>query len=371
MMPQPYARAAATLAAKLVARAAPGLMAAALAALAAPALADAAPIVAERSATALPGSGHSWGFATLAPDGRQLLLARRENGLTVWDAARREVLADIPGTEGANAAVAVPGADRLYVASMDGSVIVVRASDRQVLKRLSVDSGNLNNALFDPASGQVLLTSGRRGTVSRVYRLDPACDCVRASLDLPAAKLDAPVLLGPGLIALPMRDEGRIAVIDLRRMALRHIWEPPQCPRPGALAADPAGKRLFVACRGAAPRVLSLDAGDGAVLASAAAGRDINALAYDGRRGWLLAPSGADARLSIYDTSRPDALRRLASVGTRPWAHNMAYDAERGIAYLPSMDDTEVYPAGGGDAPRHFTAGSFTVTTLRFREPRP
>ena len=218
---------------------------------------------------------------------------------------------------------------------------------------------------------QVLVTSGRRGAVSRVYRLDPACDCVRASLDLPAAKLDAPVLLGPGVVALPLRDEGRIAIIDLRRLTLTRLWQPAQCPRPSALAADPAGKRLFVACRGAEPRLLSLDADSGAVLVSVAAGRDINALAYDARRGWLLAPSGADARLSIHDASRAGQLRRLASIGTRPWAHNMAYDAVHGIAYLPSMDDTEVYPAGGGEAQRHFVADSFTITALRLREARP
>ncbi|WZB75890.1 hypothetical protein WJ972_07395 [Achromobacter insuavis] len=49
----------------------------------------------------------------------------------------------------------------------------------------------------------------------------------------------------------------------------------------------------------------------------------------------------------------------------------MAYDADRGIAYLPSMDDTEVYPADGGESQRHFTADSFTVTALRLREARP
>lgn len=326
---------------------------------------------AERSATVLPGSGHSWGFAALARDGVELLLARRENGLTVYDTTHRQVLARIPGTEGANAVAAVPSADRLYVAGMDGSVIVVRASDRQVLKRVPLDIGNLNNVLYDPDSGQVLVTSGRRGAVSRVYRLDPACDCVRASLDLPAAKLDAPALLGPGVVALPLRDEGRIAIIDLRRLTLTRLWQPAQCPRPSALAADPAGKRLFVACRGAEPRLLSLDADSGAVLASVAAGRDINALAYDARRDWLLAPSGADARLAIHDAGRAGQLRRLAAIGTRPWAHNMAYDAARGIAYLPSMDDTEVYPAGGGEAQRHFAADSFTITALRLREARP
>ena len=329
------------------------------------------PIVAERSATVLPGSGHSWGFAALARDGGELLLARRENGLTIYDTTHRQVLARIPGTEGANAVAAVPLADRLYVAGMDGSVIVVRASDRQVLKHVALDIGNLNNILYDPDSGQVLVTSGRRGTVSRVYRLDPACDCVRATLDLPAAKLDAPVLLGPGMVALPLRDEGRIAVIDLRRLTLTRLWQPAQCARPSALAADPAGKRLFVACRGAEPRLLSLDADSGAVLASVAAGRDINALAYDARRDWLLAPSGADARLAIHDAGRAGQLRRLAAIGTRPWAHNMAYDAARGVAYLPSMDDTEVYPAGGGEAQRHFAADSFTITALRLREARP
>ena len=329
------------------------------------------PILAGRGVVTMPGAAGGWGFPALTPDGGQLLLARRENGLAVYDTASQAAPVTIPGTEGANAAAVAPSADRIYVASMDGSVIVVRASDRHVLKRLPVDAGNLNNVLYDPDSGQVLLTSGRRDAVTRVYRLDPACDCVRAQLDLPAAKLDAPVLLGPGLAALPLRDEGRVAVIDLRRMAVTRLWQPPSCPRPGALAADPAGARLFVACRGADPRVLSLDAASGAVLASAPAGRDINALAYDAGRGWLLAPSGTDARLSIYEARESGRLRRLAAIGTRPWAHNMAYDARRGIAYLPSMDDTEVYAASGGEAQRHFAADSYAVTTLRLREARP
>ncbi|WP_395756520.1 hypothetical protein [Achromobacter sp. EB05] len=81
------------------------------------------PIVVERSATALPGSGHGWGFAVLARDGAELLLARRENGLTVYDTARRQALARIPGTEGANAVAAVRSADRLYVASMDDTEV--------------------------------------------------------------------------------------------------------------------------------------------------------------------------------------------------------------------------------------------------------
>ncbi|MFY3704498.1 hypothetical protein A6I77_08845 [Achromobacter xylosoxidans] len=81
------------------------------------------PIVAERSATALPGSGRGWGFAVLARDGAELLLARRENGLTAYDTARRQALARIPGTEGANAVAAVPSADRLYVAGMDDTEV--------------------------------------------------------------------------------------------------------------------------------------------------------------------------------------------------------------------------------------------------------
>ncbi|WZB71321.1 hypothetical protein WJ968_04765 [Achromobacter xylosoxidans] len=62
-----------------------------------------------------------------------MLLARRENGLAVYDTASQAAPVTIPGTEGANAAAVAPSADRIYVASMDGSVIVVRASDRHVL----------------------------------------------------------------------------------------------------------------------------------------------------------------------------------------------------------------------------------------------
>ena len=66
MAPQRYAgvsRASRLL--RLGRRAASGLMAATLAALAATAHADADPIVAERSATVLPGNGHSWGLSLI------------------------------------------------------------------------------------------------------------------------------------------------------------------------------------------------------------------------------------------------------------------------------------------------------------------
>lgn len=341
------------------------LLAAALLTLLGTAQAD--PILAGRSATLIPGGPYSWGVATLSPDGTELLLARREAGLTLMDTASARHHT-IEGTEGANAALLMPARNRIYAAMMDGSLLILRASDRRILQRLPVDTANLNNLIADPDSGKVLITSGRRAKQSRVYLLDPECDCIHATLDLPAAKLDAPILLDTGRIAIPMRDEGRIAILRVATMTLEHSWQAPQCARPSALAYDGKQQRLFVACRGADPRVLSLDSRSGALLTSAKAGRDINALAYDAAQQRLLAPSGTDARLTLFDAHDSARLQAVASIGTRPWAHNMAYDAQRGIAWLPSMDDTET--RNGGDTERYFQADSFTVTRLNFRQPQ-
>ncbi|EPN66323.1 hypothetical protein A245_06479, partial [Pseudomonas syringae pv. actinidiae ICMP 19096] len=42
-----------------------------------------------RAATVLPGAGYSWGFAALQPEQPRLYIARRENGLSVFDVERQ------------------------------------------------------------------------------------------------------------------------------------------------------------------------------------------------------------------------------------------------------------------------------------------
>ncbi|WDZ94220.1 hypothetical protein Herbaro_11990 [Herbaspirillum sp. WKF16] len=332
--------------------------------------ADAMPALSLR-ADVLPGSGHSWGLGALDPTRPYLFLARRENGLTVFDTAAHAPVKNVAGTEGANAVAFAPQLDRAYVAYMDGSLGVLRLSDLTQLQRIAVDDGNLNNLVFDAVSGHLLITSGRRAGRSAIWLFDPRDGRVVKRREFDARKFDAPLGLADGSVLLPLRDEGRVMRISAATLETLPGWSGkqfPGCEHPSALAADEKQGRLFVACRGKKPQLTIAGLDDGAPLAWLPAAPAINALAWDGARRLLLVPSGDAASLTLVGQDAGGAYRALGFAGTRPWAHNMAYDAARGVAYLFTMDFSQPAPdAAGQKQDPQFHPDSFTVLSVSLR----
>ena len=328
----------------------------------------------------LPGSGHSWGFGALDPTRPFLFIARRENGLTVFDTARRKLVKDIPGTDGANAVAFAPALDRAFVAYMDGALGILRLSDMVQLQRIPIDAGNLNNAVFDTASGKLILTGGRREQRSAIYQFDPVAGRITAKREFDARKFDAPLGLADGSVLVPLRDEGRVMRISAATLEPLPGWSGKQfsgCEHPSALAADESRNRVFIACRGKAPQLTVARLDDGAAIAALPATPAINALAWDAARRELLIPSGNAASLSILqledgkgDEKAGEHYRMLGYIGTRPWAHNMVYDASRGIAHLFTMEFTQPAPdAAGVKQDPQFHADSFTVISITLGQP--
>ncbi|MCA1323873.1 YncE family protein [Herbaspirillum sp. alder98] len=338
---------------------------------------DGAPLSAiSLRADVLPGSGHSWGTGALDAGGR-LFIARRENGLTLFDPARHRVLANVAGTEGANAVVVVTALDRIFVANMDGTLGIIRRSDLRPLRRVQIDAGNLNNLVFDRASGKLIITGGRRQQRSAIYQFDPVSERVTATREFEARKFDAPLALADGSIIVPLRDEGRVMRIAAATLAPLPGWEGRSfagCQHPSAVAADEPGNRLFVACRGKAPQVSVARLDDGSMVTTLPATPAINALAWDPTRRLLLVPSGNAASLTLVqrqDTGGDEAYRPLADIGTRPWAHNMVFDAARGRAYLFAVDVIQPAPdASGQKQDPRFLADSFTVLEVNLGQAR-
>lgn len=318
------------------------------------------------STTVLPGSGHSWGFAALDPSRPYLWIARRENGLTVFDVNRRQAVRTLAQSEGANAVAFVPSVDRAYVANTDGTLTVVRLTDMQPLQRLPVSDANLNSVVFEPVTGNVFISSGRRATRSTVYVLDPKVDRIVSSADFDIKKIDPPLAPGDGTLFIPMRDEGKILRLKADTLAVLSTWSYPACKGPSALALDAPQHRLFIACRGTQPTLIVANADTGAQVAAAPVGHAVNGLAYDAARHLVLAPSGADASLTLLRQVDADRYTALGQVATRTWAHNMAYDANTGFAYLLAMDVTQ--PAPTAAVPKQdpvFHPDTFTVLGVR------
>ncbi|UUQ63273.1 hypothetical protein NLK61_18580 [Pseudomonas fuscovaginae UPB0736] len=313
----------------------------------------------------LPGSGDSWGFAALDPARPYLYLARRENGLSVFDIKRQRLVKTVPGSAGANGVVFVPGLDRLFVLNTDGSLAVVDRTSLKVLKRIAVARSNLNSAVYEPGTGQVIIVSGRRADRSSLFVFDPRQERISAAHELDVKKIDPLLVKGDGSFFLPMRDEGKVARLSASSFDVLDSWQFDGCAKPSALAQDNERRRLFVACRGDQPRLIVADLDSGVIKASLPITRDVNALAYDsvGRR--LLVPSGVDANLTLVCQEDADHYAVLGSVGTLPMAYNMAFDPQSRKVYLPAMDFT--LPASAKGEPKAdpiFHAGTFSVTTL-------
>jgi len=314
----------------------------------------------------LPGSGHSWGFAALDPARPLLLIARRENGLTPFDVDKQQALPTLANTTGANAVAFVPRHNRAYVANMDGTLGILDLAQLKVLQRLPVDSGNLNNLLYDAHSDRVIITSGRRGDHSTLYLLDPATDRLVGQRDIAARKLDGPIGLSDGRFIVPLRDEDQVAVLSGPLLAQQRLLSFPGCHQPSALAADEQGGRLFIACRGGQPQLVIADLASGAPLQTLPIGRAVNAMAFDAARQQLLIPSGADASLGVVGKAADGSFRLLGSLGTRPWAHNMVFDAARASVYLLAMDFTQPAPTTAVPKPDpQFHPDTFSVLTLK------
>ncbi|WP_415764677.1 YncE family protein [Pseudomonas sp. ZB1P45] len=276
------------------------------------------------------------------------------------------MLKTLDNSIGANAVAFVPQHNRAYVANMDGSLRVVALDRMEVLQRLKLDSGNLNNLLYDASRDRLIVTSGRRGDHSTLYLVDPKTDRLTGSVDLPAQKLDGPVILENGTLIVPMRDEDQVAVLSGAKLEQQQFWKFEACSKPSAVAIEESRQRLFVACRGGNPILVVADLMTGKAVATLPIGRAVNTLAYDHERDQLLVPSGADASLSVIQRDDQGQYRLLGAIGTRPWAHNMVLDAKRGQAYLFSADFTQ--PAPNQDRPKPdpvFHSDTFTVLILK------
>ncbi|MFJ2409672.1 YncE family protein [Pseudomonas sp. NPDC087814] len=312
----------------------------------------------------LPGSGHSWGFVGLDPTRPYLFLARRENGLSVFDVKQQRLVETVAQSEGANGVVFVPEVDRVFVLNTDGSLSVVELSTLTFLKRIPVAQSNLNSAVYEPSTGKVIIVSGRRADRSTLFEFDPKQERITGAHELAVKKIDPLLIKGDGSFFLPMRDEGKVTRYSASTFALLDTWQFAGCPKPSALAQDVARQRLFVACRGEVPVLIVADRKTGEVKAKLPITRDVNALAYDEQHRRLLIPSGVDANLTLVDQTDADHYAVRASVSTLPMAYNMAFDPASQRVFLPAMDFTQPAPSKAEPKPDPlFHANTFSVTT--------
>jgi hypothetical protein len=319
------------------------------------------------SAVILKSEAPNWDYVTFEPGRSYLYIARREDGVTVYDAAARKVIRNIENSSQANATTLVPELDRGYTTNEDGSTTVFELSSLKTLDRIKF-AESADSAVYEPVSRQLAFTVGDS---KEIIFLDPRTNAIVGKLVLDSAKLEHPTADGQGNVFVAQRDRDSVVRIDARLRKSTAQWKTGGCEEPNGIAFDRLHKRLFLGCRGKGrnPVLAVMDSESGRVIATPEIGRGNDGVVYDVETGKIYTSNGVDGNLVVVDQVDADTYKLAEAATTRPYARTMALDPRTKKVYLVTAEGTvdPVKKVNRGVAPfypNRYFADTFTVLTL-------
>ncbi len=297
--------------------------------------------------------GGIWDFAAIDRTTKRLLVARMAGVETVALVGRASAALLAPGRH-VHAVLPLPGGRVLFTNGDGDTASIVEARGGRVLATLKTGA-RPDGAVFDPASGQVLVMDGRDGTITR---LDVAAAPPRVVGTIAVGGgLEAPALDGRGRLFVNVEDRNEIAVVSLAGGRVTARYPLTDCDGPTGLAYDRAHRLLVSACTNAVAKVLR---DDGREQASLAIGPHADAVIADPPRERVFIPCGGDGTLwEISLAGTPHVTRVLR---TRAGARTGAYDPATQRLYLPYGAVVRVQ----GQPPK-LVAGSFGILVVDVR----
>ena len=330
-------------------------------ALATPAAA-AEPTYRAQSSTTLPSTDTGWDYITLESQGPRLFIARRNDGLTVFDTQANTVIATVDDSRGANGVVLVPEFNRGYTAMTDGTVLIFDLKTLARIDRIRADAGDLNQGFYEPTTKRVHMIVGPRPDRTTWITLDAATGRILGRTEFDSKKMDTPAVDGQGAIYAPMRDRNVLLKLDAQDLAIQATWTLGACTQPVPVEYDHAGRRVLIACRGDKPVFVALDPMDGRIAATLPIGRGVDGLAHDEATHTLITANGADATMSVIRQDTPDTYHLVETIMTRPMARVLAIEAQGQRLFTVTASHTQAAPGPDGRAPPpSFHPDSFTV----------
>lgn len=317
------------------------------------------------SATALPSTDTDWDYIKLEPHGTRLFMARRKDGLTVFDTHTKKVIGTVANSTGANGPLLLPQFNRGYVAMTDGTLLSFDLKSLAVIDRIKLaDDGGLNGAVYEPTTKRVQVVVGSRPETSHWYSIDAATGKVLGKKAFPFRKMDDPAPDGKGNLYAPARYDNVILKLKASDLSEQARFTVGDCVQPVALEYQAATNRLLLGCRGDKPLFLAIDPDNGRILTQIPIGKGIDGMAVDEKRHRIIT-SGGDSSMSVIAQDGPDSYRLLGNLATRPMARIMQIDEEDGALYLVTANHTVGPATEKGAGPVTYHKDSFTVLAYK------
>jgi DNA-binding beta-propeller fold protein YncE len=327
---------------------------------------DPDPLYTLESVTTLPSTDSDWDYMKLEANGPRLFIARRGDGLTVYDVDARKVIATVANSAGANGPLLLPQYNRGYVATTDGALLSFNLKTLAVIERIKLaDDGGLNTVSYEPTTRQIIAVVGARDKESAWFALDAATGKPISKKVFPFKKMDEPAPDGKGGLFAPVRYDNLLLKLDAKTLEEKGRWNI-DCVQVVVVEYHKDTDRLLIGCRGDKPVLIALDATTGKQVASIPIGKGIDGMAFDHKRHRILTSNGGDSSLTVIQQDGPDSYRLLGNVQTRPRARIMQIDERSGKLYLITADATMNAAGPDGKAPApYFHPNSFVVMTYK------
>jgi DNA-binding beta-propeller fold protein YncE len=284
-----------------------------------------------RSATA-----PDWDYLTFDPARSYLYIARRGDGILIYDAKAKKVVGGVQNSAGGNATALVPEFDRGYTANLDGSTTIFQLSTSRTIGRVKFGE-SADSIFFDPVTKQLLVTMGDSKAAAF---LDARTGSVAGRLEIDSESLEGTAPDGQGDFFMALRDRNKVIRIDARVRKVTAEWKTEGCELPTGLAYDKVSKRIMVGCRGQHPVLAVMDAESGRVIATPEIGRGNDFVAFDGETHKIYTSNGVDGNLVIIDQLDANTYKLAEATTTRPYARTMALDTKTKNVYLVTAEGT-------------------------------
>jgi DNA-binding beta-propeller fold protein YncE len=300
----------------------------------------------------IPGPDGGWDYASIDPDNRRLFVAHGDAVMEV-DLDSGKVNPRLAPGNRLHAVVPLPNGKVLATNGGDNTATIFEAASGKPIASVPTGTGP-DAAIFDPATGTVLVMDGRGGDVTLI---DPDTATSPGRIEI-GGKLEFAAADGHGKAFVNVEDKNVIAVIDVAARTVLARYPTTGCEDPGGLAIDPASQLLVASCSNG--HAIAVLAGDGKIVATLPIGKRPDAVMFDPRRKLFFVACG-EGNVAVIAERDDAAPVVVATIPTAAGARTGAVDPVTGKLYLPTADSGE--PAAG-ETRRPPLPGTFRILVV-------